>query len=129
MDDLQQNASWDFQGLKRNLTFDTACKNKLEKMSEPAPQIHAGCLIAVRYTAVDTIACGHLPAAAFTFNVFYLLTQWNDKKSGRKKTRNCWNYGIFGARKEIRTPDARFRKPTLYPLSYASIFLTSSIVS
>ena len=26
-----------------------------------------------------------------------------------------------GAREGIRTPDARFRKPTLYPLSYASI--------
>ena len=31
--------------------------------------------------------------------------------------------GLSGARGEIRTPDARFRKPTLYPLSYASMFL------
>ncbi len=31
--------------------------------------------------------------------------------------------GLSGARGETRTPDARFRKPTLYPLSYASMFL------
>ena len=31
-----------------------------------------------------------------------------------------------GARGETRTPDARFRKPTLYPLSYTSILTKSS---
>ena len=29
---------------------------------------------------------------------------------------------FIGAPEAIRTPDARFRKPTLYPLSYRGIF-------
>ena len=48
-----------------------------------------------------------------------------DLSAGAKNGETRWNIeiptGLYGAPEMIRTSDARFRKPTLYPLSYGGV--------